>query len=330
MKKIIITFFFAAFAVLTFGQVTKFALLEHYTNTRCPSCAGNNPGFYNKSKSYFYKNVHHISYHPSFPYNSCLLYKANTTENDARATFNGANYTPSYILNGKGGMKSVSSITTAILDAEKASKSPIEIKVKEISGIAGWTANINVKTHGSISGSNYVLMAALCEKTLNYDAPNGEKVHYDVFRKMLTNVKGNPITLAATGKETEVNLNYTLNADWNANEMYVVAWIVEGNTKEVINSGSKFTTVVSSEDLIEDENISIYPNPALDYINIDLSKTQNNITKYQIYNNLGQTVQEGVVETGINKIDIANLTKSQYLIKLTSKEGAIVRSFIKQ
>lgn len=331
MKKIQLLVLFSFCAIFAIAQAPKFALIEHYTNTRCGSCGASNPGFYTKTKSYFYNNVHHISYHPNFPYNSCLLYKANTTENDARATYNGANFTPSYILNGKGGMKSVGTISTATLDAEKVSKSPIELKVKEISGVASWTANIKVKTVGTVTGSNYVLMAALCEKTLNYASPNGEKVHYDVFRKMLTNVNGNSITIPASGKETEVNLNYVIKSDWNANEMYVVAWVVDASTKEVINSGSKFTSViVDTEDLIETADISIYPNPASDYLTVDFSKSDVKADKYQIFNNLGQEIISSSVDTDFSKIDISSLPKNQYLIKFTTKEGAIVRSFIKQ
>lgn len=331
MKKNLLFSLFIFVSIIASAQVNKFALLEHYTNTKCPSCGANNPGFYNKSLSYFYKNIHHISYHPSFPYNTCVLYKANTTENDARAAYNGAISTPSYIINGKGGTKAASTLTVNELETQKASKSPIEVKVKEISGVSGWTANIKIKNHGTLSGSNYVLMAALCEKTLNYNAPNGEKVHYDVFRKMLTNVKGNSIAIPTTGNETEVNFNYTMNADWNANEIYVVAWLVDASTQEVINSGSKFTTVtVNNEDLIEDENINIYPNPASDFLNIDLNDNVLKINKYQIFNNLGQIVQEAVIDNSFSTIDIANLPKSQYLLKLISKEGAVVRAFVKQ
>jgi hypothetical protein len=332
MKKFLLLSTFSIFGSLLLAQATKFALIEHYTNSRCGSCGANNPAFYAKAKSYFYTNLHHISYHPNFPYSSCLLYKANPSENDARTVFNGANFTPSYIINGKGGVKSVTVLKTSDLDAEKSSKSPLELKVKEISGVTGWTANIKVKNHGTLSGSNYVLMAALCEKTLNYNAPNGEKVHYDVFRKMLTNVNGNSLAIPAQGQEAEVNFNYTLNTDWNASEMYVVAWVVDATTKEVVNSGSKFTSViVGNEDLIENEQIRVYPNPATNYLNIDMTTSNLSIHKYQIFNQLGQIVQEAEQDTtGFMQIDLSNLPQQQYLIKLTTKDGAIVRSFVKQ
>jgi hypothetical protein len=330
MKKNLLTILLSFCAFALFAQATKFSLVEHYTNSRCPSCGANNPGFYTKALPYFNKNVNHVSYHPSFPYSSCELYKANTVENEARANYNGAQSTPTYILNGKGGLKSVASMTTAILDAEKAAKSPIEVKVKEISGVAGWTANIKIKGYGTLTGTNYVLMAALCEKTLNYNAPNGEKVHHDVFRKMLTSVTGNNILAMPTvGTEAEINLNYTLNPNWNANEMYVLAWVVDPTTKEVINSGSKFTTVVGTEDLIEDENLTIYPNPTASILNLDVSKINTEATSYQIFNNIGQLLLQRDINNELMNINISELIDNQYIIKISTKEGAIVRTFVK-
>ncbi len=335
MKKNLFSLFFTLSATLLLAQslAPKFSLLEHYTNTRCGSCGANNPGFYTKALPYFNKNVNHISYHPSYPYPSCAIHLTNTTENNERFNYYGANNvgTPTYIINGKGAVKSVTSLTTAILDAEKVAKSPLQVNVKEISGVAGWTANVKLKGFGSFTALNYSLMAAVCEKTYDYNAPNGEKVHHDVFRKMITPTSGKPIlVMPGVGQVAEINLNYTLDSSWDATETYVLVWVVDAATKEVINSGSKFTTVVGTEDLIEDEKVSIYPNPASDILNLDLSKASQKATRYQIFNNLGQMVQEAEINNDVMQINVAALPVNQYLIKITTKEGAIVRSFLRK
>ncbi len=333
MKKNFLLFILALGATWAMAQtsIKKYPLIEHYTNTRCGNCGANNPGFYTKLGNKLNTAVNHISYHPSFPYSSCVLYKANTSENDARANFNSANFTPSYIINGKGGMQNVLSFTDAIMTSEIAKTSPLEVKVKEISGVAGWTANIKLKNYGTLSALNYVLMVALCEKKLDYAAPNNEKVHHDVFRKMLSNVNGNPIIAMPTkGQEAEINLNYTLDASWKASEMYVIAWVVDPATKEVINSGTKFTTVVGTNELLEDENVSVYPNPAQDVIQVDLSKTTLKATSYEVFNSLGQIVLSGLAAQENLNIDISQLPVRQYLIKINSKEGSLVKAFVKQ
>jgi hypothetical protein len=330
MKKTLLVVSFTLSVLFVFAQVKKYPLIEHYTNTRCSSCGGNNPGFYAKVGSKINKTAHHVAYHPSFPYSSCLLYKANTSENDARANFNGANFTPSYILNGKGGTQSVTTFTDAMLTAEAAKTSPLEVKVKEISGVASWTANIKLKSYGALSGSNYALIAMLCERTLDYASPNGEKVHYDVFRKMITKVNGDPIaTMPAVGKELEFNLDYKLDASWKASEMYVLAWVVDVTTKEVINSGTKFSTVVGTNDLLENENVTVFPNPTHESVMVDLSKSSVKATDYQVINALGQVVLSGVVNQEVLSINIAGLPINTYFIKINSKDGAIVRTVVK-
>lgn len=318
-----------------FAQATKYPLVEHFTNTRCPSCGSNNPGFYQKILPYRNKKVHHIAYHPSYPYSSCVLYKANPSENDARYNASGAsNYgTPTYTLNG-GTPNSVTAITDAALKTEIAKTSPLQIDVKEIAAVNGWTANIKLKAKGSLNALNYVLMVALCEKTLDYNAPNGEKVHYDVFRKMLTSVTGNPIAVKPiVGTDVEYNLNYTLDASWNANEMYVLAWVVDPATKEVINSGSKFTTVVGTQDIVNDENITIYPNPTTEQLNIDLSKSEYQIKDILVYDAIGKVVLQNsnIQPQTLNTINVTTLPKGNYVLKMqTNNNEAIVRSFIKQ
>jgi hypothetical protein len=333
MKKILFLIAFSVSASFIFAQTLtkKYPLIEHYTNTRCGSCGASNPGFYTKVSSKLNKNVNHVSYHPSFPYSSCVLYKANTSENDARANYNAAQFTPSYVLNGKGGVQGVGTMTEAILTTETSKTSPLEIKVKEVSGVAGWTANIKLKGYGAFNALNYVLMVALCEKKLDYAAPNGEKVHYDVFRKMVSNVNGNTILAMPTiGKESEFNLNYTLDPTWNANEMYILAWVVDVATKEVINSGTKFTSVVGTNDLLQDETVNVFPNPAQDLLTVDLSKSTVKATSYQVLNALGQIVLDANTTEEILNIDISQLPVNQYLVKVNTKDGSIVRSFIKQ
>jgi hypothetical protein len=109
-----------------------------------------------------------------------------------------------------------------------------------------------------------------------------------------------------------------------------MAWVVDPATKEVINSGTKFTTVVGTNDLLEDENVSVYPNPAQDFIQVDLSKTSFKATSYEVFNSLGQIVLSGAANQENLRIDITQLPINQYLVKINSSEGSLVKAFVKQ
>ncbi|MCB9295389.1 MAG: hypothetical protein H6559_20035 [Lewinellaceae bacterium] len=59
-------------------------------------------GFYNTIAGYE-ADVHHIAYHPSVPYSSCIFYQANTEENSARASYYSIFSTPRVFFNGTSG-----------------------------------------------------------------------------------------------------------------------------------------------------------------------------------------------------------------------------------
>ncbi|MFZ4544025.1 MAG: Omp28-related outer membrane protein [Saprospiraceae bacterium] len=330
MKKSLIVLCLLTYSLFAQAQVKNYPLIEHYTNTKCPSCAGNNPTFYTKTLPFINSSVHHISYHPSFPYPTCELYLANTSENNARAAFNGANYTPSYVLNG-GSLQSVTTLTITSLNAEILKTSPIELKVKEISAGSNLTANIKLKTYGDVGSSKYKLMVALCEKTLAYNAPNGEKTHYDVFRKMLTSVNGNDIVaMPAVGNETEFNFNYELNSKWNAAQMYVLAWVVNADTKAVLNSGSKFTSLVSNDEVALADGVQVYPNPANQVLNIDLSDDKYMGSKYELIHPSGQVLREGKVEGTKFQISISDFEVPYFIVKINGPDGIFATKVAKQ
>lgn len=71
----------------------------------------------------------------------------------------------------------------------------------------------------------------------------------------------------------------------------------------------------------------MYPNPVKDNF-VYVSSTQD--LDVIIYNVLGKTIEKKHVSPNNNKIDVSNLSKGIYLIKLTSDQGSITKKLIKQ
>ncbi len=223
------------------AQAPKYVLMEHFTNTRCGICGGTNPTFYQNVGINSNTKLHHISIHSSIPYSSCVFYQANTTPQDARAAFYSVPGTPRAAINGNSTISVGSISATTIDNAYCANCSPIQVKVSETNnGDNSRTANIQVKSLGAPPSGNYRLLVAVVEKNVNYNAPNSESAHHNVFRQFLTTTAGNSLSLAAQGSETAVNFNYSIDANWVANEVYVLAWLFDETTKAVLNSGTKF------------------------------------------------------------------------------------------
>ncbi len=75
------------------------------------------------------------------------------------------------------------------------------------------------------------------------------------------------------------------------------------------------TSVLSIDDIKLSNNIGIVPNPATGIFNIDLNGEV--LKSVIIYNNLGQQVKE----ITSNKVDISNLSKGIYFVKILSQTG---------
>jgi hypothetical protein len=173
------------------------------------------------------------------------------------------------------------------------------------------------------------LHVAFAEKTVNYNAPNGESVHRDVFRDMLTNIDGEPITLAATGGNVSFTYTKTTNANWNTAEMYAIAWVQNTSTKEVANSGTKFDPIVSSVNQIVEANLTLSPNPATDMVYATINDDQPQ--SVEVYAINGALVQANWTATD-NRLatNVADLTPGIYFLRVQGKKGVFVGKFVKE
>lgn len=321
-------FFFVAFLIQTLAyaqpSAPRYVLVEHVTNSRCSVCASRNPAMYTLLGQYE-TAVHHLAYHPSFPYSNCIFYQANTTENNARAAYYDVTSTPKVILNGGLVAPATTLLPAAKLTAELNQTSPIYVQVTE----TATEVKVTLHTIGAVPSGNYALYVAFAEQTVNYNAPNGEAVHHDVFRDMLTNIDGEPITLAATGGNVSFTYTKTTNANWNASEMYAIAWVQNTLTKEVPNSGTKFDPIVSGVNQIVEANLALSPNPATDMVYATINDDQpQSVEVYAINGALvaaNWTATDNRLET-----NVADLTPGIYFLRVQGKKGVFVGKFVKE
>jgi Outer membrane protein Omp28/Secretion system C-terminal sorting domain len=310
-------------------NVKKYVLMEHFTNTYCGTCANTNPSFYTSIKVETNPDVHHLAIHPDIPYTQCPLYQANATEQVKRKVFYGILGTPRVCVNGAANV-GLSTITAATLATEVAKTSPLSVKVKEITGVAGRTATISVKPVGDVPAAEYRLFVAVVEKKLNFAAYNGESVHYDVFRKFLTSADGDAFTMPAKGVEASLNFNYTPVSPWVADQVYVLAFVQNMTTKEILNSGTKFDVVSAVDEPQLDNQLSVSPNPT----NGTFRYAFDNLTPQYLTltNVVGQVVlsknNEAIVNNG--ELNLTNQPSGVYYLTIKAKEGFAVKKVVKQ
>ena len=327
-KQLTLSLAFAFIAAVSFAQAKKYVLVEHFTNTYCSSCASNNPGFFQRIAVETNTNVHHIAVHSSVPYSQCPLYQLNTTEQNARRDFYGLNYTPQASLNGAA-LTSVGSISAASINNAATGTSPIEVKVVETTGTSR-TATIAVKTVGTIPTGTYNLYVAVVEKKLNFNAQNGEGVHYNVFRKFLTPATGSAVSLTGTGNVSNFSLPYTVAANWSTDQVHVVAWVQNNTTKEVLNSGTRFdpaSTLATTEPSI-DQFVQVSPNPTTQKTTV--SFTQVTPQYLTVQNAVGQVLESRqLVGNAPVELDFSAYAAGILFVKVQGLEGIAVKRVVK-
>lgn len=107
---------------------------------------------------------------------------------------------------------------------------------------------------------------------------------------------------------------------------------LEGKTVRVscrIPFSFKLDSVQNKKELKESKNnedsitIKIYPNPATEYVNIELSILQNDL-EYQISDSKGQVVKKGRFYSTSERIDISGIESGLYVVNIISKTSGVI------
>ncbi len=237
------------FAVTNFAQFRRISLLEEATNASCSPCAAANPEL-QKFISTNFGGVISVRYHASWPgYDP--MYEHNTTENSNRISYYGISGVPGYAMNGvsKGVPGSAVSLQNEML-IDNENGSPIWITVSGALNSTNYDVNVQIISTSAISSNNLKLRVAIIERRIEYaTAPgsNGEKEFNDVFRKMLPSTNGEVIQLDENDT-LDFSFSAEISRDWNLDDIAVIAWIQDDNTKQVFQSNINLPTFIINTD----------------------------------------------------------------------------------
>ena len=80
------------------------------------------------------------------------------------------------------------------------------------------------------------------------------------------------------------------------------------------------------ESIVEDNSITLYPNPTKSEVNIS---SENIINSIEIFNSLGQRVYYSVVNSNTKTIDISSFVNGVYILGVNTENGVIRKKIIK-
>jgi hypothetical protein len=310
------------------AQVSKTIVVEHFTNTRCGICGFKNPQLFANLDNH--PEILHLATHPSAPYANCVLYQHNPAENDARTNFYGVyGSTPRIVIQGDviGGSPFDNE---ELFTPYEGQTSPASINIQQSKTAESIEAFITVQTEEVHDLGNLNLYVVLAEDTLFYEAPNGEDLHFNVFRKNVSDANGFPLTLPAelTGEVT-FSITADIHEDWVAERIFVMAILQDADTKEVIQAAavpaSMNETISSTSTLPLLENVVVFPNPTNDILVVKMEDST--VSTGQLFDLSGKLIVEKTFQQeGVFKVE--NLSPGAYLLEIKNENGRVVEKVI--
>ncbi len=314
MKNFILIFIAIVLSSGLLAQVPRKVIVEHFTNSRCGTCAARNPAFYETLEDY--PEVIHIAYHPSSPYASCIFSQHNPEENDERTNFYGIyGGTPRAVIQGNVVPVQNPLIEPDQIDIHLGKSSDYSLTLnKELVGGGEYKITLTIERVSGSGAEELMLYFGLAEKEVQYAAPNGEDVHPNVFRKVLNQMNIN----IPAGESQTLTETYFTDDEWIEEEIYAFAVLQNEDTKMIMQAGTSMDSPSSIPERSIDHLGSVfYPNPASLYASV-LPEYRGSFITAELY-----TVTGNKVRTWQNpeKIELYDQPPGLYLMVLTDTKG---------
>lgn len=134
--------------------------------------------------------------------------------------------------------------------------------------------------------------------------------------------------IATAGGDTTVN---GVSVSWTLGEVAIETIANEDSTVILTQGFQQGEYVITSvgEALSDEFEINIYPNPATEYIIVDLKSNEIKSTVVEIYNMEGKLVYNSKFEkaSGENRISLSTMNANQYILRVLDTSGNVLQTF---
>jgi hypothetical protein len=334
MKKLLFLLVLTA-SLLSAQSYERNILIEVLTNSHCPLC----PGAHNAIDAYLSgsansSRVNYIFYHMPFPYSDDSLNLANPSDASARNNYYGPfSSTPRGIFDGTVEANNYSQ-WASLLESRLAVQSPVQI------GLSGSRDGFNITINANVTfgiGSESSVIHLVVVEDVNYSGRNGIRNHKNVMRKIITPAEGETISNSGTQDYTKT---FQLDQSWNSNNVSVVVFLQNPETKEVYQSATIdyndliVTDIAETNQLPNDFELrQNYPNPFNPTTTIEYSLPSSGYVHLNVYNLFGQEVAALVNDlkpAGTHKVQFnaAELPSGIYFYKVDFDGSSKIRKLL--
>jgi len=316
-----------AFDNLMISEKTKLAVLEHFTN----SSDGNS--FYadkyvdDYAKAYRSELID-IQYHTSFPGDDPM-----NQNNPGMVTTRAGNLSvglvPYAVLDGS--TNSAYRYDFSTIDdspgSEELNLLALSIPSFKIDLEVDWT-DTDLRAYTTVtcnveSYSEYIQLYVVVLESLvtSYVGINGDTAFRNVALEMLPTPAGKLL-----GENWYQGVSMDLTNQWtyepyveDVDDLLVVAFVQDRNTREILQAVVNYKTIPTGigNKLGEIRELQVYPNPAKDYLHVNLGSRSENAGLLEVYDLSGRMVMNLETQAGyqIFNMDVQQLTKGMYLIR---------------
>jgi hypothetical protein len=212
-------------------------LFEFFTAVNCPNCPP--PGHFldlvdsMKGISINDTNVVIVRYHSNFngydPY-----YLFNPTGSAARHNYNGYTWNPAGTLMGTNLPNFDQSVWLNNINSSLEKKNPVEIGMTNTYDTTSknGTVDLSLKLSSTSPDNDLKLFIMITESELAYTGTNGETVHQNTYRQMLTDNAGDPVSLQP-GTLQNVSKAYVLKTGIKTANSNIVVFVQSQGGKTV-------------------------------------------------------------------------------------------------
>jgi hypothetical protein len=332
MKKITLLLAATIASVSTFAQaVQMIPLFEVFTSSTCGPCAAGNTNLKNILTGKPTTDYVLIKYQQDFPGTGDPYATAETVAK--RSAPYSINSIPRMEING-GWDSNAGNFTNAIYTSSRAVTALYDMNgtyyvnptTKKV------TVDVAYRSLGTVTGPK-LYVAVIENITTKNKKTNGETQFENVVKKMLPNQSGTALTASTSWKNTSLTFQFagsyrlpangqvanhindaTENSVEEFTDLRVIAWI-QGSDKKVYQSYNLLmnaATGVEENLKINVKNITTYPNPATDAVNIALTSEKDEKVSFML------TSIDGRVAQSFDK----NVSKGNNTIELNTSEFA--------
>ncbi len=218
-------------------------------------------------------------------------------------------------------------------------KIDIEVDINSLCNTAGIWNNLTLHT------------AVFEYTTYNNVGTNGEIEFYNIMKKMLPDHNGTslPVLSGPNNPTFSLSMTYEFNGSYNIpldasiptdhliehsiedfENLGVVVWIQDNDSKYILQSANA-SMVANTNDINVTSKTSLFPNPAINNLNIVSNVISNGQVDVEIYNSLGQIIKtiQWVNLDKTQSIDISGLENGLYTLVIQTSNNLISRKFTK-